>query len=135
MDFRQIQSLKDGKDVYDAYGEILYHAADYTIKPSPPKSYAYCSDTAYFPELAAYIDGVTVLYHEATFRDDLSDKAGEHFHSTARQAATVARDGKVNKLLIGHLSSRYTDSTPSVDEAKTVFANTIFAEEGMTLDI
>jgi ribonuclease Z len=99
------------------------------------KSFAYCSDTAYTETIIPYIQGVDMLYHEATFMDDKACAAKEKYHSTARQAAQIAQLAKVKQLLIGHYSARYKDITPLLEEAQTVFPNTLAAIEGEMLKI
>ena len=98
-------------------------------------SYAYCSDTMYMPELAQAVEGVDLLYHEATYADDRADKAPVHYHSTAAQAATVARDARAGALLIGHFASSYADERQHLREAQAIFPRTILAREGMSLTI
>ncbi|MGB0261063.1 MAG: MBL fold metallo-hydrolase, partial [Flavobacteriaceae bacterium] len=105
-----------------------------TLDPPPPKSYAFCSDTAYFPELADAVKGVDVMYHESTFLDDREELAQKTFHSTAKQAAMVAAQARVGQLLLGHFSSRYNSLEPFLDEAKSVFENVQLASDGMVYD-
>ena len=100
-----------------------------------PRKYAYCSDTAYSERLKDIIYGSSVLYHEATFADDLEALANERGHSTARQAATVARESNVGQLVIGHYSSRYEDESLLLEQAREVFPNTIAATENLTIKI
>ena len=95
-----------------------------------PRRYAYCSDTEYFPNLIEQVRGVDLLYHEATFGEDLRARLATTAHSTAQEAATIALKAEVKRLLIGHYSSRYTDVTPLLDEARSVFPNTTAAQEG-----
>ncbi len=135
MQFEHIRELKAGFDVYDSTGTLLYRAAEYTLPPSPPRSYAYCSDTIFLPELISYLQGVDCLYHEATFRDEQQDRAKKTFHSTAKEAALVAKGADIGRLLIGHLSSRYIDTQASLEEARSVFPATFLAEEGSTYEI
>ena len=94
------------------------------------KTFAYCSDTSYTETIIPYIEGVDMLYHEATFMEDLIYAAKEKHHSTAKQAAKIALLANVKQLLIGHYSARYKDVTPLLEEAKTVFPNTFAAVEG-----
>lgn len=109
--------------------------AELTEPPLRPRSYAYCSDTAYQPELVPHLSGVDLLYHEATFSEALAARAKETFHSTARQAATLARDAGVGQLLLGHFSSRYRDVRVLQEEAAAVFPNTLMAEEGRAFEV
>jgi ribonuclease Z len=102
---------------------------------STTKSYAYCTDTAYEVSLEAAIQNVDVLYHEATFMEDLAGRAKETFHSTAMEAGTVALKAGVGKLLIGHFSSRYKSPDPLLMEAKSVFPATELALEGSVFEI
>ena len=100
-----------------------------------PRRYAYCSDTEYFPNLIEQVRGVDLLYHEATFGEDLRTRLATTAHSTAREAATIALKAEVKRLLIGHYSSRYTDVTPLLDEARSVFSNTTAAQEGLIIHL
>lgn len=100
-----------------------------------PRRYAYCSDTEYFPNLIEQVRGVDLLYHEATFGEDLRARLASTAHSTAREAATIALKAEVKRLLIGHYSSRYTDVTPLLDEARSVFPNTTAAQEGLIIHL
>jgi ribonuclease Z len=127
---RQIAGLKRGEDVIDDDGNVLHRNEDLTFPPRRSRSYAYCSDTAFREAIAAQVNQVDVLYHEATFTEDEVLKAAETLHSTARQAASLARIAQVDKLLLGHFSARYRDLTPILDEAKIVFDNTFLAIEG-----
>lgn len=94
------------------------------------RSYAYCSDTMPFPELASWLEGVTMLYHEATYTDELADKAALHFHSTTKQAAKCALDAGVKKLLVGHYSSRIRDFDAYVKECRSIFSDTTAVQDG-----
>ncbi len=135
MHFDHFRTLKQGGDVLDEAGNIRFAHEEYTLPPPPPRSYAYCSDTIFRPDLIPFLEGTDCVYHEATFRDEQLERAKKTFHSTARQAASIAREAGVGKLLIGHLSSRYHDPLISLDEARSVFAETYFAEEGKTYEI
>ncbi len=97
------------------------------------KSFAYCSDTAYFEEIIPFIKNVDLLYHEATFIQDNLERATKTNHSTAIQAATIALNASVNHLVIGHFSARYKSSEQHLIEAKTIFENTILADEGLEI--
>ena len=103
--------------------------------PDPVLSYAYCSDTRYNPELVDYIKDTLLLYHEATFLQDLKARADETWHSTAKEAATIARDSNVKKLLIGHYSARYRDLAPLVAEAQEIFPHVEAAREGQVFNL
>ena len=104
-------------------------------KVPEPRTYAYCSDTAYSEQIIPYITGVGLLYHEATFMEDLAAAAAEKLHSTAREAATIAHKAGVKKLIIGHFSARYEDVGPMLAEARSVFPQTWPAEEGIKIEI
>ncbi|MBC3785309.1 ribonuclease Z [Spirosoma utsteinense] len=130
-----LKQLKDGQDIPDETGGVLYAAADYTVPGPPPRSYAFCSDTRYVTELVPQLQGVDLLYHEATFLEDNAERAAEVYHSTAQQAAAIAADAGVGRLLIGHFSSRYKQYDLFLDEARKVFPETYLAEEGETFVI
>jgi ribonuclease Z len=100
-----------------------------------PRSYAYCSDTAYSESLVPIIQGCDLLYHETTFMQNMAKNAREKMHSTTIEAATIAKKSKVKKLMIGHFSARYDDLQPLLEEAKSVFPETILAEDGMSIPI
>ena len=130
----QINNIKAGSDWITAEGESvpnskLVEAAD------QPRSYAYCSDTRYIPTLHERIRGVTALYHESTYGEDNLLMAEKYYHSTARQAALVARDAGAGKLLLGHYSSRYEDENVLLNEAKQVFENSFLCDEQMVFEL
>ncbi len=135
MSHEDLRMLKGGQDVMDANGQVLYAYEEYTYPPASPRSYAYCSDTIFSPELVPYLAQVDCLYHEATFRKEELRRAKKTHHSTAGQAATLAKEAGAGKLLIGHLSSRYTEVGPSLEEARATFPETYLAEEGKTYTI
>ncbi len=132
---QQIAALKTGEDIIDENGNVLYRNDDFTSPPRPSFSYAYCSDTAWNEAMIPQIVNVDLLYHESTFLHSDLDKAIETKHSTARQAAEMARAASVNKLVIGHFSARYKDLNLLLDEAKTVFHNTELAIQGTTFTL
>ncbi len=127
-------ALKKGKDVEQANGEIL-RSEDFTTPPEPPRSYAYCSDTMYDERYFETIKGCDTLYHEATFMHELLDRANETHHTTAKQAGEIAKINGVNKLLIGHFSSRYKTLQMLLEETQSVFENTELAVEGRTFQL
>ena len=106
-----------------------------TLPPKKSRSYAYCSDTLYSENIIPQIKNTDLLYHEATFLSDLEDKAQATLHSTAEQAASMAQKANAGKLLIGHFSSRYEEIQPLLEEARTVFKDTMLAVEGETIAI
>ena len=132
---QHIALLKQSKDVFNEDGSLLYKNEEYTLNPSPSYSYAYCSDTAFDDNLVQYLNGVDLLYHEATFMTEHSDKAKDTLHSTAFQAARIARKSGVKKLIIGHFSARYKDLNPLLAEACSEFEQTQLAIEGETFDL
>jgi ribonuclease Z len=129
---QQLASLKKGDDVTDADGNVLYKNEALTFSPRKSRSYAYCSDTAFEENIVDQIRNVDLLYHEATFTLDEAAKAIQTKHSTAAQAATIAKLAGVQKLLLGHFSARYKDPIPLLEEALPVFSNTRLAIEGET---
>ena len=100
-----------------------------------PRSYAYCSDTRFVPGVAEKVKGVTVLYHESTYTSENEDRAKLYYHSTARQAATIAKNAGVGKLLLGHYSARYNNEEVLLNEAKEVFAESYLTQEGKVFSI
>jgi ribonuclease Z len=122
-------SLKKGEDITDNAGNFIKNE-DVTLPPKKSLSYAYCSDTAYHEPLIDQIRGVDLLYHEATFHSDHADRAKYTFHTTSEEAALIAKKADVKQLLIGHFSGRYKDVYPLYEEAKSIFENTLLAEEG-----
>ncbi|HWY35296.1 MAG TPA: MBL fold metallo-hydrolase, partial [Nitrosopumilaceae archaeon] len=99
------------------------------------RSYAYCSDTCYFEEIIDQIKEVDLLYHEATFLNNMLERAKMTFHSTALQAATIAKKAEVKRLLLGHFSARYPDLDGHLAEAREIFNNTLLAIEGEKISI
>lgn len=124
------ESLHEGKDFITAGNKLIRNEL-LTVPVRPPKSYAYCADTSYFEQIIEKIKGVDLLYHEATYLHALERKAISRFHSTAKQAAMIAKKAGVNKLLIGHFSSIYEKLDEFKTEACEVFENTDIAEEGV----
>ena len=130
----QISNIKAGADWTTADGETIPNSR-LTTPADKPRSYAYCSDTAYRPALIPLLQGVDLLYHEATFPRERAARAAETGHSTAEQAAEIARASGVGRLLIGHYSARYSDATPLLEEARALFPETTAADELMTLEV
>lgn len=124
------RKIKQGADFTTEEGKIVPNHM-LTRPALPPRSYAYCSDTAYDERIIPYIQGVDLLYHEATFAQPDITKAGKTGHSTAQQAATIAHKANVKKLMLGHFSARYRDNRILLDEAKEIFENTVLANEGL----
>ncbi len=130
----QINNIKGGADWTTPEGECVPN--DRLVTPAEPaRSYAYCSDTRYIPTLHERLQGVSTLYHESTYGNDNVQMAEKYYHSTARQAAMVAHDAKVGKLLLGHYSSRYGDETVLLREAQEVFPNAFLTDEQVVFDV
>jgi ribonuclease Z len=126
--------LTDGEDYTYPNGEIIKNEW-VTQAGLPQKVYCFAADTRFAPEIIPYIALCDLLYHETTYTEENSEKATQRFHSTAKQAATIALEGKIKKLLIGHFSSKYKDLQPFLTEAKPIFENTELALEGMVFEI
>ena len=130
----QINNIKAGMDWTTPDGEVIPNHL-LTTPADPVRSFAYMSDTMYAPELAEKLQGVNLLYHEATFSKEHELLARQNFHSTAAQAAMMAKEANAKQLLIGHFSSRYKDESVLLHEAQNIFPNTIAANEGMTIKL
>lgn len=130
----QINNIKAGLDWISPDGEVIKNSL-LTLPPDPVRSYAYCTDTMYSSQVSDILKDITCLYHEATFTDEHSLLAKKTAHSTAKQAAKVALDANVKRLIIGHLSSRYKDESVLLKEAKTIFENTELANDGMKIKL
>ena len=130
----QINNIKAGADWTTPDGEVVKN--ERLVEPADPtRSYAYCSDTRYIPTLPSRIKGVSTLYHESTYGEDNLLMAQKYYHSTARQAAMVAREAGVGQLLLGHYSSRYEDEQVLLREAREVFENTHLTDENAVFDV
>ena len=130
----QFMNIKNGADWTTADGEVIPNSR--LVTPADPaRSYAYISDTRYLPHLHELLKGVSTLYHESTYGDDRLQSAEKYMHSTARQAAMVARDAGVEKLMLGHYSSRYEDETILLQEARSVFENSFLSSEKEVIDV
>jgi ribonuclease Z len=134
--FEAIGDIKKGADLQLEDGTIIPNA-ELTLPPPKARSYAFCTDTLYNEELLPHLQGVNLLYHESTFDKTRAERALETFHSTAEQAAEIARKAQVYKLIIGHFSSRYHeyDLENLLKEAQAVFPSTQLALEGYTFPI
>ncbi len=131
---RQLAAIKKGADFTDKNGNV-HPNAELTFEPPPAKMFAYCSDTGFSPKIVPYIKNASLLYHEATFMQDMQANADAKQHSTTVNAATIAKKAQVNKLLIGHFSARYDELTDVIEETRSVFANADLALEGNTYKI
>lgn len=139
IDFYQIplymiNRIKSGEDYLLDDGTCI-PCDRLTLPADPPRSYAYCSDTAYLPRIVDQVRGVDLLFHEATFASSEAVRARQTCHSTAEQAASIARDAQVKKLLIGHFSARYETENVLLQEAKTVFPDTLLASENLKIEL
>ena len=154
LSIAEIGALKRGEDVVRPAGNLTEPSAENDYRPQSgtseplvipfaeaaylpyqPRSYAYCSDTAPFPELARWIKGVNLLYHEATFPSSMGEMAEKTFHSTTLQAAQTAADANVGHLVVGHYSSRFPSVDFYLDELKTIFPATSLAHDGAVFEI
>lgn len=130
----QINNIKAGASWTMPDGTVIPHER-LTTPASPSRSYAYCSDTCYLPGLAPLLQGVNLLYHEATYPNELELRARQTCHSTARQAAQLAKDAQADRLVIGHFSARIQDEDALLQEAQEVFPSTRLAKERLTLEV
>lgn len=129
IDVVYYSKLKQGFDVLNHTGDLIDNAAA-TLDPDLPKIYAYCSDTAYFPQIIEQIKGATALYHESTFLEEHQHLCGKTKHSTAKEAALIAKKAEVENLILGHYSGRYKDLELFKTEAQAFFANVDLAKDG-----
>lgn len=132
IDVAYYRGIKKGKDGVLSNGTVIPNEK-LTADPEPPKSYAFCSDTAYSPSLAAQLKNVTALYHESTFLEEHAYLAAPTGHSTAREAAAIAREANVNTLVLGHFSTRYDSIQPFKSEAEEIFQNVQLADDGKVI--
>jgi len=130
----KINDIKNGADWTTPEGELIANSL-LTRPAHAPRSYAYCSDTKYMPRLHEMISGVTTLYHESTYDSSHEDRATLYHHSTAAQAARVARDAHAQKLLLGHFSARYEREEVLLNEAKAIFPNSYLTNENLSFDV
>ena len=130
----EIGTLKRGEDVIRPDGEVIRNSEAAYI-PYEPRSYAYCSDTAPFPELADWVRGVTVMYHESTFPAEMEEMAAKTYHSTTLQAATTALHAGVGRLLVGHYSSRFPSVDFFLDEIRSIFPSAELAHDMDVIEI
>ena len=134
ISIKDITAIKKGADLVLEDGSLIPNQ-ELTIPAPKPKSYAFCSDTKYFKKLHTYLKDVDLLYHEATFDKSKTDLAHETGHSTAAEAARVAKEAGVKKLIIGHFSARYRDPLLLEAEAREIFPDTEAAKDGTTYEI
>lgn len=134
LSISDIVRIKNGETLYDYDGHPVERSR-LVVEAPKPRSYAYCSDTRFYPKMVEHIKGVTLLYHEATFTEELKKLAQSSKHSTARQAATIASQAGAERLIIGHFSSRFRDISLFENEARQVFENTIAVRDGDRYEI
>lgn len=130
----QINNIKAGADWVTPEGEVIANSR-LTTPAEPARSYAYCSDTRYIKTLHELVKGVSTLYHESTYSAEDAERARLYWHSTSQDAARVARDASVGKLLLGHFSARYNNESQLLEEAKEIFPNSYLTCEGASFDI
>lgn len=130
----EMNRIKNGADYVTPEGKVIANRL-LTRPADPPRKYAYCSDTICLPGLAAQLRGVDLLFHEATFASDNLGRAKETYHTTAAQAAELARSTGVKKLLIGHFSARYEDESVLLEEAREIFPETLLASEMLCVQV
>ncbi len=123
------EGLKMGDDFVTPEGKTIPNA-ELTSDPLPPRKYAYCSDTVYNKDLLPQLSNSDLIYHEATFMEDMRQRAEQTMHSTAKDAALIAKEANAKRLLLGHFSARYKDLNLLLDEAKAIFPDTYLAQEG-----
>lgn len=127
------QNIKKGKDVPNKTGELIKNDI-VSMPPKPVKSYAYCSDTVYYPNIVEQIKEVTVLYHESTFLEEHAHLCEKTKHSTAKQAAAIAKSAAVKNLILGHFSTRYKDTQKFKEEAQTIFKPVFIAADNLVFE-
>lgn len=132
--YQAIPAIKNGGHYTLEDGRVIPHE-ELTEKALPPRKFAYCSDTMYSEAILPIIKGVNILYHEATFMHELLPQAQKTMHSTAQQAAIIAKKAAVKQLILGHFSSRYDNLNPLLEEAKAIFESTTLVEEGKLIAV
>ena len=130
----ELNKIKNGADFVTPEGEIIANSR-LTIPAAAPRKYAYCSDTICKKGIIPQIQGVNLLFHEATFAHSELARAKETYHTTALQAAEIALEAEVKKLVIGHFSARYEEEQVLLDEASAVFPQTILAKENLCINV
>jgi ribonuclease Z len=131
---KNIQAIKEGADFICENGDVIPHSV-LTIQPKKPRSYAFCTDTGYHEPIIEIVRGVDLLYHESTFQNDKKELAAKTLHSTAANAATIAKKAGVKKLMIGHFSNRYKKLDNFLTEARQIFPETYLAMDGHKVKI
>lgn len=131
---KELHGIKEGNDFVTSDGIVVPNAR-LTTDADPVMSYAYCSDTAFNPQVAEMVKGVNAIYHEATYTNEFVHLAQPRGHSTSAEAARIAQMAGAERLILGHFSKRYRDESPLINEAKEIFPNTILANDGMRIDL
>lgn len=131
---KELHGIKEGNDYVTPEG-VLVTNSQLTTDPDKVMSYAYCSDTAFNPQVAEMIKGINTIYHEATYTNDFAHLARQRGHSTSAEAARIAQIAGAERLILGHFSKRYRDESPIINEATEIFPNTILANDGMRIDL
>lgn len=131
---KELHGIKEGNDYVTPEG-VLVTNSQLTTDPDQVMSYAYCSDTAFNPQVAEMIKGINTIYHEATYTNDFAHLARQRGHSTSAEAARIAQMAGAERLILGHFSKRYRDESPIINEATEIFPNTILANDGMIIDL
>lgn len=134
IDQAYFNKAKQGFDIENREGKLIKNEL-ITKDPLSPKSYSYCSDTAYYPEIIPIINNSTALYHEATFLDEHHDLATKTMHSTAKEAAAIAKKANVGQLILGHYSGRYKNTSLFKEEASLLFENVLLASDGKVFEL
>ena len=124
-----LESLKMGNDYTTPEGSVIPNS-ELTADPLPPRKYAYCSDTIYNKDLLPQLQNTELIYHESTFMEDMRGRADQTMHSTAKDAASLAKEAGVKRLLLGHFSARYKDLNPLLEEARSIFPQSYLSQEG-----
>ena len=128
------QNIKNGKDITLDDGRVVKNS-DLSFDPAPTKNYAFCSDTAYHEAIIPLIQNIDVLYHESTFLQSEENLATKTFHSTAKDAASIALKANVKQLILGHYSTRYEKIDLFREEAATIFSNVHLADDGKVFEL
>lgn len=130
----QINNIKNGADWVTPDGETIPNSR-FTVPSAPPRAYAYCCDTRYKPQLSQQVEGVSLLYHDSTYDSSCADRARLYYHSTSQQAARVALNAHVGRLMLGHFSARYDNEDNILREAQAIFPNSFLANEGLVVPV
>ena len=130
----QINNIKNGIDWTSPEGVVI-PASRLTTPADKARSYAYCSDTTFKPEIVPMLEGVDTLYHQRTYADEAKPRARKHHPSTASEAAQIASSAKAGKLILGHFSARYNNEMTMLEQARKIFPNTLLASEGSTIEL